>query len=50
MMSTGIPGRVQISRNVYELIFSLGFHVVEKGDTEIGENETIATYLVNSIN
>lgn len=46
MKATGVPGQVHITRAVYELIFSSGFKVTERGETKIRGGNTLTTYLV----
>lgn len=46
MKATGITGQVQITRSVYELIFSSGFKVAERGEIKIKGGNTLTTYLV----
>ena len=47
MTITDIPMQVQVTRAVYELIFTAGFHIIERGDTEIRGGQKITTYLIN---
>lgn len=46
MKTTGIEGQVQITRSVYELIFSSGFKVTERGETKVRGDNSLTTYLV----
>lgn len=47
MTITDVPMQVQVTRAVYELIFTAGFHIIERGDTEIRGGQTMTTYLIN---
>ncbi|OHT03994.1 hypothetical protein TRFO_28586 [Tritrichomonas foetus] len=42
-----MPGKVQVSRSVYELIFSSGFRVFDKGDTNIRGGNSVQTYIIS---
>ena len=46
MRVAGVPGQVHITRAVYDLVFSAGFHVQERGEIQIGGNKTVSTYFV----
>ncbi|OHT16052.1 hypothetical protein TRFO_13561 [Tritrichomonas foetus] len=46
MKAKGVEDQIQVTRAVYELIFSAGFHVQERGDIEIRGGKVVPTYLV----
>ncbi|OHT12932.1 hypothetical protein TRFO_17092 [Tritrichomonas foetus] len=46
MTVTGIEKHVQVTRSVYELVFSAGFHISERGDATIRGGEKVTTYLI----
>lgn len=46
MKATGVINQVHITRAVYELIFSSGFKVTERGETKLRRGDTLTTYLV----
>ncbi|OHT17637.1 hypothetical protein TRFO_00909 [Tritrichomonas foetus] len=47
LVTSGMPGQVHISRNAYELIYAYNFNVIERGDIELVNGETLRTYFVN---
>ncbi|OHS96882.1 hypothetical protein TRFO_01967 [Tritrichomonas foetus] len=47
MTLTGLSKQLQVTRAVYEIIFSAGFHIVERGDTLIRGEQYATTYLVS---
>ena len=46
MMATGIEGQIHISRAVYELIYSLGFNVHERGEITMSGGQVVSTYTI----
>ena len=48
ILFNGVPNKIQVTRNVYELIFIAGFHFIERGEIEIRNGEKLLTYLLNS--
>ena len=44
---TGMANQVHVSRSVYELIYSSGFRVHEKGEMTLRGGSTIQTYLIS---
>ena len=47
LRSKGMADKIHISRSVYELIFSNGFHIQERGEVELRRGNSMATYYVN---
>ena len=46
MMATGIEGQIHISRAVYELTYSLGFNVHERGEITMSGGQVVSTYTI----
>jgi len=48
MESTGIPGRIQISRATYERVYDLGFEFEERESVLVKGKGEMKTYMLSS--
>jgi class 3 adenylate cyclase len=46
IMESGLPGHIYISRTVFELVFTSGFSIQEKGDVDLRSGGSVFSYVL----